>query len=975
MIDGGKRWVILGINMEILICLTLGNYLILNVLGHSLPNTTMADNNVFTEVNEKVTLTSESHVLSNNNCTFKTENDDLPIKLDSKMTKDTKVLVFKINFQGWSGNILGFEQGNIYKPTHWVLARGRLGKGLLLLKHNYEMLSLSTLSLNTQKMDISLIQSSPNCIEEMNVSTFEYTVRELLLNNWKKNEAGDAICNIHITNDNGVAHFVYKCCHRNSDGTIKCEDVTRDIWLNMLFTIILLLKLYVILASPKLVPETFYRVKYVASTYIHRLGNKPLNLKVILTKTPHKYQEARITSDASSFKYMPRFKEKIKDLKPDIEYNMKITEIHMRVEGQRLIPEDDAPVGLLKSLYDSFVRCKIRERPSMSKCCYADMCLLRQTSMQIPWHTFLSKLMMCIVMLILAMPWIVRVYLYYQYEHEEMNAEKDVASRKGLSLLFPGSVTLYLTPLHTLFIVIYVMLSVEYILYGIVKEKVRQRFMLVIQKCFMDMSEGNISEVFGWSASMLLKPCTSLGVAGICLGMIFWIFAIPYLLIMLSFYLFPTVNLTLRMFGHFIVFVLPRDTKLTNNRLYSMIDQWLNIIRDKTGMQHIAWTETLVRYEQELKTKKSRCLQLLVITICLISVYSVIFLLTEIVTFYVEMAVYTSMGIILNAETVLTYISLIFIMAMYANSCLNYVVDRYQNVNKTINKVLQELPKENVEDGMHFPGDQQRNIAFRVATDGLKSLEDPVSLVKTEFGYLTWRTTRLVLFLSENDMPFIPRKFFFDACKMPYYSCPGELLFNYLRAFGELSTIVAFLLFVLVIVLSFGETYQLSATNQLLATLAGGLLPWIFMNVVFRTHVPPSLDYSNPNFKICFSELLDHYKQDWPVDDIVVEDFNEIHNNGGENISGTGMTHTIPSSSGINENDTHSVHSETSSHLSLAENSVVVFLAELNRIDLLINISDMDSEKLLAPDNAVPFDTVSTSVLYHKEKEDTTNNV
>ncbi|KAK3584425.1 hypothetical protein CHS0354_017703 [Potamilus streckersoni] len=966
MTDGRKRSVISLINMQILLCFTLGNYLIQNVCGLPVSNITVANSGVSTESNEKVVLTSISSVVSSINCTFMTESDNLPTEIDLQMKEDTKVLFFKIHFPGWSGNILGFEQGNLYSPSHWVLARGRLGKGLLLLKHNYEILSLSTLSLNTQKMDISLIQSTPNCIEKMNVSTFEIAVRELLLDNFKKNEAGDAICNINIAEDNGVANFFYKCCRRNSDGNIKCEDVTRDIWLTMLFTIIFLLKLYVILASPRLVPETFYRLKYVTSTYMHRLGNKPINLKVLLTRTPEKYPDVRITTDASRFKYMPKFKEKLHGLKPDVVYNLKIPEIHMKVEGQRLIPEDDAPVGFLKSLYDSFVRCKIRERPSVSRCCYSDMCMRHQSSKRIPWHKFLSKLMMCILMLLLTTPWILRVYLYYKYEHEEMNAQRDVATRRGLSLLFPGSVTLYLTPSHVLFIVIYVLLSIEYILYGVVKEKIRQRFMLVIQKCFRDMRERNISEIFGWSASMLLKPCTSLGVVGVCLGMIFWIIALPYLLMVLSFYLFPTVNLTLRMFGHFIVFTLPRGTKLTNNHFCSKLYQCLNIIRDKTGMHHIAWTETLEINEQELKMTKNRCLQLLVITICLISMYSVIFLLTEIVSFYVEMAVYTSIGIILNAKTTLTYLSLTFLMVMYANSCFNYVVDRYQSVNKTVNKILQELPKENVDEVIYFPGDQQRNLAFSVKTDDLKALEDPVSLVKTEVGFLRWRASRLVLFLSTNDMPFVPRKFFFDACKMPHYSCPGELLFNYLRAFGEFSTIVAFLLFVLVIVLAFGETYQLSATNQMLATLAGGFLPWIFRNVVFRTHVPPSLDKSNPNFKICFSELLGKYKQDWPIDDIVVEELNEIHKYGDDVISGTGMTLNIPSSSGIDENDRHSVRSETSSQISLTENTGVIVPAELNRIDLLID-ADFQEYPELQP--AAPFN-ISTSLLDDKEMEE-----
>ncbi|KAK3584049.1 hypothetical protein CHS0354_031096 [Potamilus streckersoni] len=349
-------------NVRFLLRFTLGNYLIQNVLG--LP---VANDDVSTEFKENVTWTPKSSVVSSINCTFITENNDLPAEIDLQINEDTNVLVFKINFPGWSGKIQGLEQGNIYKPTHWVLARGHLGKGLLMLRHAYEMLSLFTLSLNTHKMNISLIQSSPNCMEEMNVSTFEIAVRELLLNNLKKNKQGDNICNIHIANDNGVAKFLYKCCHRNSDSTIKCKHLTRNVWLSMLFTIIFMLKLYVILASPRFIPNTFYGEKHLASTYIHRLGSKPIHLKIPLTKTPKLYQNARITTDVSRFLYMPRFIETLYVLKHDIVHNLTIQQIDIKIEGQRLIPEDDAPVGLLKSVYDSFLRCKIRERPSMSK--------------------------------------------------------------------------------------------------------------------------------------------------------------------------------------------------------------------------------------------------------------------------------------------------------------------------------------------------------------------------------------------------------------------------------------------------------------------------------------------------------------------------------------------------------------------------------------------------------------------------------
>ncbi|KAK3584048.1 hypothetical protein CHS0354_031095 [Potamilus streckersoni] len=350
----------------------------------------------------------------------------------------------------------------------------------------------------------------------------------------------------------------------------------------------------------------------------------------------------------------------------------------------------------------------------------------------------------------------------------------------------------------------------------------------------------------------------------------------------------------------------------------------------------------LILWEEALKSKKRRCLQILTIIVCLISMYSVIFLMTEMFSFYVEMAVYTSVGIILNVKITLKYIPLIFQLFIYANNCFKDVMDRYLSFNKILHSVLQELPKEKVDEVMYYHGDQQRNHAFRVKPDDLSTLEDPVSMVETETGYLRWRTSKLLHFLGKNDMFFVPRKFF-AACKMPHYSCPGELLFNYLRAFGELSTIISFLLFVLVIVLAFAETYQLSATNQFLATLAGGFLPLIFSKVVFRIHAPLSLDKANINFKTCFRELLERYKQDWPIDDIVV------HKYSGDVISGTGVTTNAQSSyidendtSSIDENDRHSVCSKTSSRLPLAENTDAIMKAELNRTDLLIDVSDIE---------------------------------
>jgi predicted membrane channel-forming protein YqfA (hemolysin III family) len=74
---------------------------------------------------------------------------------------------------------------------------------------------------------------------------------------------------------------------------------------------------------------------------------------------------------------------------------------------------------------------------------------------------------------------------------------------------------------------------------------------------------------------------------------------------------------------------------------------------------------------------------------------------------------------------------------------------------------------------------------------------------------------------------------------------PGPLIYNIVRATWRFLCICLFLLFVVLIVLAFGDNYKISGTNQMLATLAGGFLPWVFRNILFKSKDALSLDTKN----------------------------------------------------------------------------------------------------------------------------------
>ena len=61
-----------------------------------------------------------------------------------------------------------------------------------------------------------------------------------------------------------------------------------------------------------------------------------------------------------------------------------------------------------------------------------------------------------------------------------MESKARAAEEAGLGKPFTGNFTLYLTPLHILFVVCYVILCVDSFVYGVLSEAVKKKLKLVI---------------------------------------------------------------------------------------------------------------------------------------------------------------------------------------------------------------------------------------------------------------------------------------------------------------------------------------------------------------------------------------------------------------------------------------------------------------------------------------------------------------
>jgi hypothetical protein len=252
----------------------------------------------------------------------------------------------------------------------------------------------------------------------------------------------------------------------------------------------------------------------------------------------------------------------------------------------------------------------------------------------------------------------------------------------------------------------------------------------------------------------------------------------------------------------------------------------------------------------------------------------------ETMIFFIEIFIYSIIGIITNASAMLKYISLVFMLGLYARDCFKGVSEKYLEYNKSMNRLIVDMAREKVE--VIASSDEQKNTAFQIGTDSLEAIEkdtDNVKLIVKE-GIPKWNVRRLILFLDEKDKPYLTDKFFTTTCYMDTVGVPGPLIYNIVRATWRFLCICLFLLFVVLIVLAFGDNYKISGTNQMLATLAGGFLPWVFRNILFKSKDALSLDTKNLSFKSNLKRKIEEYEQNWNINDISITENNNEHQQG-----------------------------------------------------------------------------------------------
>ncbi|KAL8610251.1 hypothetical protein ACOMHN_038946 [Nucella lapillus] len=235
-----------------------------------------------------------------------------------------------------------------------------------------------------------------------------------------------------------------------------------------------------------------------------------------------------------------------------------------------------------------------------------------------------------------------------------------------------------------------------------------------------------------------------------------------------------------------------------------------------------------------------------------------------------------------------------FLVVMYGRTSFNDVHNTYLTYHKKIHSLLLEMKREEINTIARQEALDQENTALRVQGNMAPPPDDRDIRLVVKEGKPLWHTSSVLMFLDRQDTPYIPEKFFYDVILLNYCGAPGPLYKHFLAAFWSFANILLFLFFVFVVVMAFGDAYSVSTTNQLLATVAGGFIPFLFRYVFAAAGGVPSLYTESVQFLTQLHQAINSYAQNWAIYDIMPIEFGEANMRDSLLLNATGMADPPP---------------------------------------------------------------------------------
>lgn len=817
--------------------------------------------------------------------------------------RDSVMHIFELEIYNQTLDPLRTDISYTYKPWKWYRTISEHGKTLLTLSFNFDVLSLSILTIGVERVPLKLKDFPEGCFGKLTAEERVVLIRDRVFDNFQKKKVkkpqgveeelpptdGDEpqftfVCNEFVRESGGYARFANKCCTRDSNGNITCSDHEDNFWITVLYVGIGLVKLMLFMFAPLLVPSNMYTASYVASEYVVKL-TKELKMKIFVSEsetTSVRFKNRLTAEDISDWR---RLRESLETIPKETICDVKVPEIRIKVKGKRIIPANDPPTGLLRTIYDNLVRCKIRRLVPFKECCSSSIYATLQPlfAHKITWNDLVMIFIKVVCLFLLPLPFFLRSFIYYRFEEAELNSRRQLLKQLGLKFAFnPFRMNFiqYFTPSHGIFITAYCTYILSGLVIGFSKEYVKDKLKSIARSAFHDMQNVSRTSVLQIVLGFLLWPFRKIGLLALVTCPIISALTAPIWVSVFILYTVPTIYLAYRLIYHtrkklgtdLGMFESDKPFGRAKQKVYRVhkrlakIDKNVHIKRQAFSEEE-KYSPCISGYGR-LSALRRLLVQVAVSMFFLLVLFSSVLLFIEAAGVIVEVLVFTMMGIIVNAGTTLKYVSMVLLVIVYMHSCYDNVYENYLMFNQTVIEDVMERV-EDLKKIASLPSSMQENAAFQVKP--VEAVDEIPTTFNPEKKEPQWRIGHLLLFFDSFDTPRIPLNLFKKLCEIRVHGAPGPVYINLLKATGKFSIIVVFLFFVMIVVMAFGSAHQMSSTNQTLATLAGGFVPMLLKNVLSSKGA--RLNLKTLSFKGQIDEIISEYKQNWPIYDFVVQQY------------------------------------------------------------------------------------------------------
>lgn len=949
-------------------------------------------------------------------CRLKPTDSGLHQLLQNALT-DSKLVEYRISVAGYDVNPLTVNNTWNYKPEYWARVASSHGQTILNLAFNYGVLSLMTLTFGITTLNVELEEVPKGCISNLSEEDKIVAVMDILLRDLNEHnpvsvfQGQSSVCHQYIRRIDSQAKFTDRCCYE-SRGSKEVEclvDIPND-WLNILDIFLGLMLVVVFMFGPIMMPDWVYTAAMDKVDYYVRL-KEPLykKLAVVRRRGYHKvtdiFYDDNHVLDLRNRRDFKMCRKILSQLPHDEIVPIKISQFDIKVNYKKLLVENNVPVGMLDSVFHAIFLCKMSELEAFQGCCNANLsgdrnCIKKQAQCADNLGN-ISKVLCCccsldgcrqtkcyrrcdymcnfcnccnmrrsfakcmarqrwisvcnifgriLLVLFILIPFYIRLTVYYLFEHQEIMDRRTAADHLGLEVGHNYRLMQFLTPTHPLYLFIYSIYFIAginiAIFSGIDK---KTRFQQVIMDAFMDMNNLNMLKAFEMLVINCLWPFKKYGCYGLFLGLILWPLLVPISTIVCSIYCLPLVFLTSRIIWYTFR---GRKSDTDSNSKEVPLSQKFRADHVINTLKSSARAKPVESERYCYCTFYGSCfLNICLAVMSIITLYSVMLMLSEIVTFIAEIVCFTLMGLIVNASTVLKYGTLFLLVVLYCHDCYSSVNKTYLKLNKAIFKCVKDRLGSDIKEYTELPSEKQGFRGFKAQEASEQaSYEEPDDLDKKPFH---WKINDLIMFVDKEDTPRIPKRLFEMVCQIDAAGAPGPVYRSLLKATQKFIVLLLFLTLVFIIVMSFGDTYQVSSTNQMLATMAGGFMPFMFKNI-FKPN-KPDVETDLLSFKAKLDEIIEQYVEVWPMTEFIFDieenpatkqDATEAKDKEGNDGGGGGK----PDKGKRKKKDdawmqsVQRVHTVNTEEIREKLGEVELEAAEGNKVDILVYVNEADQD-------------------------------